>query len=86
MRDHDIRDRVQRKGQRNRRFSAEDLPVRVEIGGTRNRVAVIIGHMRRLWGLVKTRLMALARTHAQFQIAAVGWILQSGTKFRRMFA
>jgi len=85
MADHDISDRVQRKGYRNRKLSVRDRARNVEIGVTRGRVEAIFGHMKRLWGMARSRFMGLARTHTQFQIAAIGWNLQKGARFRRMF-
>ena len=85
MSDHNIRDRVQRKGYRNRKLSGDDRARNIEIGVTRGRVEAIFGHMKRLWGMARSRFMGLARTHAQFQIAAIGWNLQKGARFRRLF-
>jgi len=85
MAENDISDRVQRKGYRNRKLTADDRARNVEIGVTRGRVEAVFGHMKRLWGLARSRFMGLARTHTQFQIAAIGWNLQKGARFRRMF-
>ena len=85
MNENDIKDRVQRKGYRNRKLSSEDRARNVEIGVTRGRVEAIFGHMKRLWGMARSRFMGLARTHTHFQIAAIGWNLQKGARFRRMF-
>ncbi len=49
MDENDIKDRVQRKGYRNRKLSPEDRARNVEIGVTRGRVEAIFGHMKRLW-------------------------------------
>ena len=85
MVENDITDRVQRKGYRNRKLSLEDRARNVEIGVTRGRVEAIFGHMKRLWGMARSRFMGLARTHTQFQIAAIGWNLKKGARFRLMF-
>ncbi|HAB44579.1 MAG TPA: hypothetical protein DEO41_08180 [Betaproteobacteria bacterium] len=55
------------------------------MGVTRGRVEAIFGHMKRLWGMARSRFMGRARTHAQFQIAAIGWNLQKGARFRQAF-
>ena len=85
MAENDIQDRVQRKGYRNRKLSVEGRARNVEIGVTRGRVEAIFGHMKRLWGMARSRFMGLKRTHAHFQIAAIGWNLQKGARFRRIF-
>lgn len=72
-------------GYRNRKLSVQDRARNIEIVVTRGRVGVIFGHMKRLWGMARSRFIGLARTHTQFQIAAIGWNLQKGTKFRQMF-
>jgi len=82
---HNIKDRVQRKGYRNRKLTPEDRARNVEIGVTRGRVEAIFGHLKRLWGMARSRFMGLDRTHAHFQIAAIGWNLQKGARFRQMF-
>lgn len=85
MADNRIKDRVQRKGYRNRKLSARDRARNVEIGVTRGRVEAIFGHMKRLWGMARSRFMGLKRTHAHFQLAAIGWNLQKGARFRRIY-
>ena len=85
MDENNIKDRVQRKGYRNRKLSPQDRARNVEIGVTRGRVEAIFGHMKRLWGMARSRFMGRARTHAQFQIAAIGWNLQKGARFRQAF-
>ena len=85
MNENNIKDRVQRKGYRNRKLSPQDRARNVEIGVTRGRVEAIFGHKKRLWGMARSRFMGRARTHAQFQIAAIGWNLQKGTRFRQAF-
>ena len=85
MNENNIKDRVQRKGYRNRKLSPQDRARNVEIGVTRGRVEAIFGHMKRLWGMARSRFMGRARTHAQFQIAAIGWNLQKGARFRQAF-
>ena len=70
---------------RNRQLSPQDRARNVEIGVTRGRVEAIFSHMKRLWGMARSRLMGRARTHAQFQIAAIGWNLQKGARFRQAF-
>ena len=57
----------------------------VEIGVTRGRIEAIFGHMKRLWGMARSRFMGRARTHAQFQIVAIGRNLQKGARFRQAF-
>lgn len=83
--ENNIKDRIQRKGYRNRKLSPQDRARNVEIGVTRGRVEAIFGHMKRLWGMARSRFMGRARTHAQFQIAAIGWNLQKGARFRQAF-
>ena len=85
MNENNIKDRVQRKGYRNRKLSPQDRARNVEIGVTRGRVEAIFGHKKRLWGMARSRFMGRARTHAQFQIAAIGWNLQKGARFRQAF-
>jgi transposase, IS5 family len=85
--EEDIKDRVQRKGYHNRKLSPRggDRACNVEIGVTRGRVEAIFGHMKRLWGMARSRSMGLSRTHTQFQIAAIGWNLQKIATFQQMF-
>ena len=85
MNENNIKDRVQRKGYSNRKLSPQDRARNVEIGVTRGRVEAIFGHKKRLWGMARSRFMGRARTHAQFQIAAIGWNLQKGARFRQAF-
>ena len=85
MNENNIKDRVQRKGYSNRKLSPQDRARNVEIGVTRGRVEAIFGHKKRLWGMARSRFMGRARTHAQFQIAAIGWNLQKGARFRQTF-
>ena len=85
MNENNIKDRVQRKGYRNRKLSPQDRARNVEIGVTRGRVEAIFGHKKRLWGMARSRFMGRARTHAQFQIAAIGWNLQKGARCRQAF-
>jgi len=85
MAENNIKDRIQRKGYRNRKLSPEDRARNVEIGVTRGRVEAIFGHLKRLWGMARSRFMGLARTQIQFQLAAIGWNLQKGARFRRLF-
>jgi IS5 family transposase len=82
---NDIKDRVQRKGYRNNKLNADDRAHNVEIGVTRGRIEAIFSHMKRLSAMTRSRFMGLARTHAQFQIAAIEWNLQKGARFRQMF-
>ena len=82
---NDIKDRVQRKGYRNNKLNADDRAHNVEIGVTRGRIEAIFSHMKRLYAMTKSRFTGLARTHAQFQIAAIEWNLQKGARFRQMF-
>ena len=78
---NDIKDRVQRKGYRNNKLNADDHARNVEIGVTRGRIEAIFSHMKRLWDMTRSRFMGLARTHAQFQIAAIEWNRQKGASW-----
>ena len=85
MEAHDVHDRVQRKGYRSHPISREDIDRNIEIGVIRGRVEAIFGHMKRLWGMARSRFMGLARTHTHLQIAAIGWNLNKGAKFKRLY-
>lgn len=85
MAENGVQDRVQRKGYRAHPISREDANRNTEIGVTRGRVEAIFGHMKRLWGMARSRFMGLARTHTHLQIAAIGWNLQKGAKFKRLY-
>ena len=82
---HDVHDRVQRKGYRGHPISRADIDRNTEIAVIRGRVEAIFGHMKRLWGMARSRFMGLARTHTQFQIAAIGWNLNKAAKFKRLY-
>jgi len=83
--ENNIKDRVQRKGYSNHKLPPQDRARNIKTGVTRGRVEAIFGHMKRLWGMARSRFMGRARTHAQFQIAAIGWNLQKGARFRQAF-
>ena len=83
--ENNIKDRVQRKGYSNHKLPPQDRARNIETGVTRGRVEAIFGHMKRLWGMARSRFMGRARTHAQFQIAAIGQNLQKGARFRQAF-
>ena len=85
MDENNIKDRVQRKVYCNNKLTADDRARKVEIGVTRGRIKAIFGHIKRLWVMVRSRFMGLARTHAQFQISAIEWNLQKGASSRQMF-
>ncbi|KLN61834.1 hypothetical protein WH96_05970 [Kiloniella spongiae] len=85
MTERGITDQVQRKGYRGRTLSATERARNVEIGVTRGRVEAIFGSMKRLWGMGRSRFMGLARTHAQFTLAAIGWNLTKGARFRKAY-
>jgi len=55
------------------------------VGVTRGRVEAIFGHMKRLWGMRRSRFTGLARTRTQFTLPAIGRNLQKGARFRREF-
>ena len=80
--ENNIKDRVQRKGYSNHKLPPQNRACNIKTGVTRGRVEAIFGHMKRLWGMARSRFMGRARTHAQFQIAAIGWNLQKGARFR----
>ncbi|WP_083921885.1 hypothetical protein [Kiloniella laminariae] len=41
--------------------------------------------MKRLWGMGRSRFMGLARTHVHFTLAAIGWNLNKGERFRKAY-
>jgi len=82
---HKMADRVQKRGARGPPLSAAGKARNVEIGVTRGRVEAIFGHMKRLWGMRRSRFMGLAKTRAHFTLAAIGWNLQKGARFRRHY-
>jgi hypothetical protein len=57
----------------------------VEIGVTRGRVEAIFGHMKRHWGMARSRFVGLWRTRTQFLLAAIGWNLWKGSGFRKRY-
>ncbi len=82
---HGMQDRVQRRGARGNPLSAAGKARNVEIGVTRSRVEAIFGHMKRLWGLRRTRFMGLARMRTHFSLAAIGWNLLKGARFQSRY-
>lgn len=54
---HEMRDQVRRRGARGHPLSAQDRARNVEIGVTRGRVEAIFGHMKRHWGMARSRFM-----------------------------
>lgn len=79
---HGMRDRVQRRGAAYKRLTPEDHARNIEIGVTRGRVEAIFGHMKRHWGLRRSRFMGLEKTTIQFTLAAIGWNLWKGAGFK----
>ena len=82
---HGMADRVQTRGARGHPLTPEARARNVEIGVTRGRVEPIFGHMKRHWGLRRSRFMGRARTTIQFTLAAIGWNLWKGARFRRLY-
>lgn len=85
MRRCGMRDRVQKRGAAKKRLTPEDHARNVEIGVTRGRVEAIFGHMKRHWGLRRSRFMGLEKTTTQFTLAAIGWNLWKGAGFRTRY-
>lgn len=82
---HAMVDRVQRRGARGHPLSAAGKARNIEIGVTRGRVEAIFGHMKRLWGMRRSRFMGLVKTRTHFTLAAIGWNLQKGARYRRSY-
>ena len=82
---HAMADKVQRRGARAHPLSKADKARNIEIGVTRGRVEAIFGHMKRLWGMARSRFMGLVKTRIHFTLAAIGWNLQKGARFRRLY-
>lgn len=82
---HGMRDQVQRRGARGHPLTAQDRARNVEIGVTRGRVEAIFGHMKRHWGMARSRFVGLWRTRTQFLLAAIGWNLWKGSGFRKRY-
>lgn len=78
-------DRVQRRGTRGHPLAAAERARNVEIGVTRSRVEAIFGHMKRHWGLARSRFLGLTRTRIQFTLAAIGWNLWKGARFSQLY-
>jgi IS5 family transposase len=78
-------DHVQRRGARGHPLSPEGRVRNAEIGVTRAGVERIFGHLKRCWGLRRTPYMGLAKTTAWFKIAALGWNLWKGARFRKLY-
>lgn len=78
-------DRVQRRGAKHKRLGPQDIARNVEIGVTRARVEAIFGHWKRHWGLRRTRFLGLAKMRILTTLAAVGWNLWKGARFRTLY-
>ncbi|KMW57270.1 ISMca7, transposase [Candidatus Rhodobacter oscarellae] len=78
-------DRVQRRGARGHPLSDENKARNVEIGVTRGRVEAIFGHWKRHWGLRRTRFLGEAKMMTVTTLAAIGWNLHKGARFRRLY-
>jgi IS5 family transposase len=78
-------DRVQRKGCNRRKLTEADRARNVEIGVTRSRVEPIFGHWKRHWGLRRTRFAGLAKMQIVTALAAIGWNLWKGARFRALY-
>lgn len=79
---HSMADHVQRRGARGHPLSAAGKARNREIGVTRAGVERIFGHMKRLWGLRRTRFMGLRRNQTAFALVALGWNILKGARFR----
>ena len=80
-----IADQVQRRGARGHPLSDADKARNIGIGVTRAGVERIFGHLKRCWGMRRTPFMGLARTTIWFRLAALGWNLWQGARFRRLY-
>ncbi|WP_422026765.1 IS5 family transposase [Roseovarius sp.] len=78
-------DRVQQRGAKHKRLGPQDKARNVEIGVTRARVEAIFGHWKRHWGLRRTRFLGLAKMRILTGLAAVGWNLWKGARFRSLY-
>ena len=78
-------DQVQKHGVRRRKLTEAERERNTEIGVTRARVEPIFGHWKRHWGLRRTRFLGLAKMHIVTALAAVGWNLWKGARFRRLY-
>jgi len=82
---HGMVDRVQGRGARGHPLSAQGKARNIAIGVTRGRVEAIFGHMKRLWGMARSRFMGLAGMRTHFTLAAIGWNLMKGARFTRLY-
>ena len=78
-------DQVQRRGCNRRRLTAADRARNTEIGVTRGRIEAIFGHWKRHWGFRRTRFMGREKMGIMTALAAVGWNLWKGARFRRLY-
>ena len=78
-------DQVQRRGARAHPLSDADKARNEEIGVTRGRVEAIFGHWKRNWGLWRRRFMGRAQAETLIALAAIGWNLQKGARFKHLY-
>lgn len=82
---HGIADRVQRRGARGHPLSAAGKARNAGLGVTRGRVEAIFGHMKRHWGMRRIRFLGLVKMRIHFSLAAIGWNLLKGARFKRLY-
>jgi IS5 family transposase len=78
-------DHVQRRGARGHPLSEANKERNVEIGVIRAGVERIFGHFKRCWGLRRTPYLGLTKTTTWFRIAALGWNLWKGARFKKLY-
>ncbi|MBL9058593.1 MAG: transposase [Mangrovicoccus sp.] len=82
---HGMADRVQRRGAWRHPSSAAARARNAEIGVTRSRIEAIFGHWKRHRGFRRTRFPGLARMRILAGLAAIGWNLWKGARFRSLY-
>jgi transposase, IS5 family len=81
---HGMADHVQRRGARCHLLSPQGCQRNIGIGVTRDRVEPIFGHWKQHWGLRRSRFMGLSRTTTWVRLAAIGWNLWNGARFKSL--
>lgn len=72
---HGIKDRVQRRAQKNRRLTRREVERNLLIGRVRGRIEGVFGTLKRSYGLARMRYMGLARNAAATMLLLTAWNL-----------
>ena len=82
---HGIADHVQRKGYRGHPLGAADKHRNAAIASVRSLIEPIFGTLKAQFGLRRTRLLGLGPNRCQWLLAAIGWNLAKGARFRAAY-